>query len=57
MVALNGCRGDDFIIKKKYFTTQEWKHLVSVIHLESMTGDKQTQQLLKKMLASGDDHP
>jgi len=32
------------------FTDTEWKHMVSVIHFDSLKGDKQSERLLQKLL-------
>lgn len=31
------------------FTNREWRHLVSVIQLDSLKGDKQSEKLFQKM--------
>jgi len=32
------------------FTNQEWQHLVSITQLDSLKGDKQSENLYKKMI-------
>jgi hypothetical protein len=34
---------------KKIFSNAEWKHLVSVMQLDAMTGDKQSERLYQKL--------
>jgi hypothetical protein len=37
-------------MKNISLTTQEWNHLVSVMQLDSMTGDKQSEKLYQKLI-------
>jgi hypothetical protein len=34
---------------EKVFSKQEWLHLVSIVHIDSLSGNKESEQLYQKM--------